>query len=102
MRPTKIQIKLPFRTVCLQYEPRTFSIEKEPSCLHADRYRLDCADAQADLSLRWIHKSEDIFCSFVAVLPFYVPLWAVLDILIPSRHTTFEQRRFNVLTLIQR
>ena len=42
--------------------------------LHADNVDwLDCADAQADLSLRWAHISEGAFSHLVAHTNFFTP-----------------------------
>ena len=42
-------------------------IAKDAKFLHADNGdRSDCADAQADLSLRWAHVSEGMFSGVTA------------------------------------
>ena len=53
VRPAKTQISLGIRPVWSESSLCAKSIAKDPSFLHADSE--DWADAQADLSLRWVH-----------------------------------------------
>ena len=60
--PVKIQIRLRESSLC------AFWIAKDAKFLHMDNEYSDCEDAQADLSLRWVHMSDGTF-SHVQVEP---------------------------------
>ena len=63
VRPAKPQISLGIRTVWSESSLCTQWVAKDPSFLHADSEDWsDWADAQADLSLRWVHRSFCWFC----------------------------------------
>ena len=56
VRPTKTQISLGICQVWSESSLCAFSVAKDQSYLHADREDWsDWADAQADLSLLWVH-----------------------------------------------
>ena len=55
MLPAKIQISLRIRAIWSESSPSAFWIEDATKFLQANNE--DCADVQADLSLRWGHIS---------------------------------------------
>ena len=63
VRPAKTQISLGIRPVWSESSLCTQWVAKVPSFLHVDSEDSDlCADAQADLSLRWAHMPYCWFC----------------------------------------
>ena len=66
-RHAKIQISMCIRAVGSESSLGAFRIPKDANFRHADNEDwLDCADAQADVCLRWVHKSEGPFSHVVA------------------------------------
>ena len=63
MRPTKIQINLRMKTLCIIGYPQAAQW----------RFWSDCADAQADLNLRLAHMSDGTF--YDAVVQLIVHFW---------------------------
>ena len=81
VRPAKIQISLRIRAVWSESSVDAFWIAKDVNVLFGQR-RLwsDCADAQANLSLRWVHISEGTF-SLVAVnimIEYYIEEYIII------------------------
>ena len=77
----------PSMTRVLVY-PSLDSLEAEGTC-NQQRLRSDCADAQADLSLRWPHKSYCRFCHALAqirVVMFKLCLRGIWDLMSISAH----------------
>ena len=67
MSPAKTQISLGIRPVWSESSLCTFWVAKDPSFLHVDSEDWsDWVDAQANLSLRWMHWS---FCWFCHAVP---------------------------------
>ena len=65
VHPAKIQISLRVRAVWSESSPVAFWISIDTKFLYADNEDWsDCADAQADLSLRWAHMPEGTFPLF--------------------------------------
>ena len=70
VRPAKIQFSLRIRTVSSEYLLSAFWISKD-TFLHTfscwqQRLLLDCADVQADFSLRWTHALDGTFTQVAA------------------------------------
>ena len=61
MRPAKIQISLRIRAVSSESSLGVFLYSSKVSSCRQRRLWSDCADARADLSLRWAHMSEGTF-----------------------------------------
>ena len=61
VRPAKIQISLRIRAVWSESLLGAFRIAKDAKFLCVDKHWSDCANAQADLSLRWPHISDGMF-----------------------------------------
>ena len=62
VRPVKIQISLRISAVWSESSLGAFRIAKDAKFLYADNEDWPyCAEAQADLSLRWAHMSEGAF-----------------------------------------
>ena len=67
MRPAKIQISLRIRAVWSESSLSTFWEANDVEFLHADNEDWsDSMDAQANLSLRWVHMSEGTFSPVTA------------------------------------
>ena len=68
VRPAKIQISLHIRAVWSESSPGAFlhNHECKVSSWGQRRFWSDCANAQADLNLRWAHNSEGTISNVVA------------------------------------
>ena len=70
VRPAKTQISLGICPVWSESSLYAQWVAKDPSFLHADSEdESDWVDAQADLSLRWVHMPFCLFCHEAAHIP---------------------------------